>query len=123
MRNISYWISILIVDVLKFGILILIIFPFLLIQNIQYLYVLMIIILFIISSCIFTYCFSFLFDTEESGQKFYLLFTYMSMMILVIWVLLKNPQYMMRDNFQINIAQLFPSSALLLNIFHIWTYL
>ena len=121
MRNISYWVSIMIVDIIKFGILILIIFPFLLLQNTQYFYILLIILIFIISSCIFTYCFSFLFDTEESGQKFYLLFTYMSMMILVIWVLLKDPKYLMRDDFQFNIAQLFPSSALLLNIFHIWT--
>ena len=121
MRNISYWISILIVDILKFTILILIIFPFLLLQNINYLNILLIIIVFIISSCIFTYCFSFLFETEESGQKFYLLFTYMSMMILNIWVILKNPLYLTTDNFQFNIAQFFPSSALLLNILHILT--
>lgn len=85
-----YWISILIVDFIKFGFLIIMIYPFLIYRYHYLIWSLPIIIFFIISSCLVNYILSHLFETENSGQKFSLLIIYLLFIILLVIDLVNN---------------------------------
>jgi hypothetical protein len=117
---IGYWLSILISDLLKYLILTAIIFPYLLITNSDYKYILAIMLLFILSSCIFTYCFSFLFDSEESGQKFFLLFTYMAGILLIIFTFVYYTDDLIKGKIRFYLHDIFPSSTMIAAVIRIW---
>ena len=77
---IIYWISILLIDFVKFLCLIILIYPFLIWKNSLLIYSLIIVIFFILSCCLFNYVLSNLFAEESSGQKFSLLINYLIFM-------------------------------------------
>jgi hypothetical protein len=116
----NYWLSIFLADLCKFLILIVIIFPFLLLHDSQYIYALFVIFFFIVVSCLFIYCFSFIFEKEEQGQKFFLLASYLGMITLVIVALVQYKMKVLSDEFLWSFADLLPSSFLAFSLIRLY---
>lgn len=113
----NYWISITLVDILKYSIFILIIFPFLILQNSAHWYTLLVIVMFIFSSLLFTYMFSLLFDSEESGQKFFLMTSYLCMIFLsLLTFYFTKDKAMSSTDYYISYANFMPYSSLALTM-------
>jgi len=114
MNMFSYWVSIILVDFLKYTLFMIVVYPFLLgFKYSFFIYSLPIIICFSLSITIFCYCFSYLFDAEENGQKFYLMASYL---ILVLYPLLFTfffSNIVFSDTFSFNFLDVFPQSAIL----------
>ncbi len=113
-----YWISILISDFIKFSFLIILIYPFLIYKYQSLIYSLSIIFFFIISTCLFNYILSHLFETEISGQKFSLLIIYLGFFIFIFLDLYFNTNNLIpgKDDkgfqYKFYFSDLFPSSQL-----------
>ena len=73
----SYWLSFITIDFVKYLILCVILLPFLVVMESYFWWYIFLFIFFIIAITIFTYCFSFMFSKEESGQKYYILIVVM----------------------------------------------
>ena len=120
---IIYWISILLIDFIKFLCLIVLIYPFLIWKNNLLIYSLVIVVFFIISCCLFNYVLSNLFAEELSGQKFSLLINYMIFLgfigLDVAFNMKKlNPNYNQDDSsFTFFFSDLSPSSEFGLSLY------
>lgn len=114
MNMFSYWISIFLVDFMKYIFFMIIVYPFLLGFNYTFfIFSLPILIIFSISITLFCYCFSYVFNAEENGQKFYLMASYL---ILVLYPLLFTFFYsntIFSDSFSFTFLDIFPQSAIL----------
>lgn len=119
----SYWISILLVDIIKYIIFLIIVFPLLLWLDSQYWYDLIIFIPFILAVSMFIYSFSFLFDKEENGQKYYILFSLLTSLALPFCAYLRNKETFMisfkSSNFIYTECDLLPTASLLLAMFRV----
>ena len=73
----SYWLGFITIDFVKYLILCVILLPFLVVMESYFWWYIFLFIFFIIAINIFTYCFSFMFSKEESGQKYYILIVVM----------------------------------------------
>ena len=110
-----YWFSIFIIDFIKFGLLIILIYPFLIYKYPETSYTFITIIFFIISSCFVNYLLSYFFDTESSGQKFSLLIIYFAFIIFLMIDIFTNLKEI--SNFtKFFLSDLFPSSQLALSL-------
>ena len=107
-----------IVDIFKYSLLFIIIYPALLLNSIEFLNCLIPLFGFIIANSCFIYAFSFLFEKEENGQKFYILIVLIFSQVLAYMGL---GQYRNNyDDYRLGIAQLFPSSNLLVTLYDFW---
>ena len=110
----SYWISLLIVDLSKYIVFMILIYPFLIYFNhIFFMTMLPLLITFSIALTLFCYSFSYIFDAEENGQKFYLITSYMiTFLYPVILSLVFHPTQII-DNFTFTLRDLFPQSSII----------
>ena len=119
----SYWLSLMIVDLLKYFIFMLIVYPLLL--NFTYTFfvsVLPVIIVFSVSLTLFCYCFSHLFDAEENGQKFYLITSYMIMFIYPVIISLVLEKFEIKEDLSFTVKDLFPQSSIIEHLKNIYMY-
>jgi hypothetical protein len=117
----SYWVSLMMVDLLKYTIFMLIVYPLLL--NFTYTFfisVLPVMIIFSISLTLFCYCFSHLFDAEENGQKFYLITSYMIMFIYPVIISLMFEKFEMTEDLSFSVRDLFPQSSIIEHLKNIY---
>ena len=118
---ISYWLSLLIVDIFKYLVLTLIIFPFLIYLDTFFLYYLILLFFYFIAVNIFTYCFSYLFSQEESGQKYYLLIVFAISIVLPIVTIVREAlgqglQKFFYSTFFFTESDLLPTSSLFIGL-------
>lgn len=73
----SYWFSLYTIDIFKFLLFTVVSFSIIALINNDIMYLLIVMIMFIFVVNIYTYCFSYLVDTEENGQKMYLLISFL----------------------------------------------
>ena len=123
----AYWLSLLIMDTVKFMIFLILIFPLLISVNSQFWFHLIVIIPFLFAVNIFVYVFSFLFQKEENGQKFYLLFSLLSSIFLPFLSIYKNGannffELLSKDSFIYSLSDLTPCSSLLIAIGRIFYF-
>jgi len=116
-----YWVSILIVDFIKFSFLIILLYPFLIYRYYALISSLGIIVFFIVSACLINYILSHLFETETNGQKFSLLIIYLAFTILIVLDIIKNKDYLTPESgkdhiYRFYFSDLFPSSELGLSL-------
>lgn len=116
-----YWVSILIVDFIKFSFLIVLLYPFLIYRYYYLITSLAIVVFFIISACLVNYILSHLFETETNGQKFSLLIIYLAFTILIVLDVIKNMDYLGPESkkehiYRFYFSDLFPSSELGLSL-------
>ena len=123
----AYWLSILIIDIVKFMIFLFLVFPFLIYTDSQYWYHLIVIIPFIFAVNLFIYIFSFLFQKEENGQKFYLLFCLITSILFPSISMIRLGgnnffKYLSENTFIYTESDLIPSSSLLIAIGRIFYF-
>ena len=123
----AYWLSILIMDIIKFMIFLFLVFPFLIYTDSQYWYHLIVIIPFVFSVNLFVYIFSFLFQKEENGQKFYLLFCLITSILFPCLSMIRLGGnnyfiYLSENTFIYTESDLIPSSSLLIAIGRIFYF-
>ncbi len=112
-----------IVDFIKFIMLMMILSPLLFVIDWHYIYLLIIIIFFIIANNLFTYCFSFIINEEEDGQKMLTLFNLIYLMGSSVITLITNNNYIMNTNFEVTFSHLTPCSALYIETFRFIQYI
>ena len=120
-----YWFSLLLVDLIKYIIFILTVFPLLIHLDKVYFYVAIMLFPFLLSSNMLVYSFSFIIDSEIHAQKFYLLTTYILSFGLPTFTLLKNSEDQIKmlfgDNkFIFSINDIFPFSSFLIAMFRLF---
>jgi len=116
-----------ILDLIKYAFILTLLYPALLLNHSSFLVCLLPIFGFITASSLFIYGFSFFFAKEENGQKFYIL-TVLILSLGFVYMDLEevfNPKNikqisLISDNYKIGLAQLFPSSNLLLTLYSYW---
>jgi ATP-binding cassette subfamily A (ABC1) protein 3 len=114
-------------DTVKFMIFLILIFPLLISVDSQFWFHLIVIIPFLFAVNIFVYVFSFLFQKEENGQKFYLLFSLLSSLFLPFLSIYKNGannffELLSKDSFIYSLSDLTPCSSLLIAIGRIFYF-
>ena len=119
----SYWIATLIVDFIKYLIFIIIVIPLLIWLDRQYWYDLIIFIPFIFAVSVFIYSFSFVFDKEENGQKYYILFSLLASIVLPFSTYFRNKDVFLikfkSTDFIYSECDLIPTASLLIAMFRI----
>ena len=117
----SYWVSLLLVDLIKYFIFMIIVYPFLL--NFTYKFfisALPVMIIFSVSLTLFCYCFSHLFDAEENGQKFYLIISYMITFLYPVIITLIFEKFELTDDFSFTLRDVFPQSSIIEHLKNIY---
>ena len=119
-----YWLSILIVDIIKYLIFIISVLPLLIHLDRVYLYNAIMLLPFLLALNMFVYMFSFIFDSEVYSQKFYLSTVYIISFGLPILSLIKYSDTMKDifsdDKFIYSINDIFPFSSFLVAMFRLF---
>ena len=119
-----YWLSILIVDMIKYLIFICTVLPLLIYLDRVYLYNLIMLIPFLLALNMFVYAFSFITDSEIHCQKFFILTVYIISFALPFYSILRNPQgiqgFFIDDQFFYSISDLFPFSSIIIAMFRLF---
>ena len=116
---IAYWLGMFVVDFIKYSIFILLIYPLLMALNSDFWPFIFIIIPFVISLILLGYLFSFVFDKEENGQKFFVVIGVLIALGLVflsfISILLKNDLLPLLDfnSYYFSLSDILPTSSFL----------
>ena len=119
-----YWLSILIVDIIKYLIFIITVLPLLIYVDKVYLYNAIMLIPFLLALNMYIYMFSFFTDSEIYSQKFYLLSVYVLSFGLPLISILKNHDGMKNiftdDKFIYSISDVFPFSSFIIAMFRLF---
>ena len=120
-----YWLSLLIVDMIKYLIFLITVLPFLIHLDKVYLYNSIMLFPFLLALNMFVYSFSFITDSEIHSQKFFLLTVYVLSFGLPLITLIKNTgnifTYLFNDNkFVYSISDIFPFSSFLIAMFRLF---
>jgi hypothetical protein len=119
-----YWLSILIVDMIKYLIFICTVLPLLIYLDRVYLYNLIMLIPFLLALNMFVYAFSFITDSEIHCQKFFILTVYIISFALPFYSILRNPQgiqgFFIDNQFFYSISDLFPFSSIIIAMFRLF---
>lgn len=109
---INYWISMMVVDILKFLIFVIIVFPFLIYVNTNFLYVLLLSFFFIVLLNEIIYIFSFFFEKEETGQKMYLIIMPLaSFILMIVYFWRKFPSMTHLLNYEVSECDILPTTT------------
>ena len=120
-----YWLSLLIVDMIKYFIFIVTVLPLLLHLDRVYLYNSIMLFPFLLALNMYIYSFSFITDSEIHIQKFFLLSVYVLSLGLPFLTLLKNSgnifeNILKDDKFVYTISDVFPFSSFLIAMFRLF---
>ena len=120
-----YWLSLLIVDLIKYIIFLITVLPLLIHLDKVYLYNSIMLFPFILALNMFAYSFSFITDSEIHCQKFFLLTVYVLSFGLPLITLIKNSENTLTnifsdDKFIYSISDIFPFSSFLIAMFRLF---
>ena len=119
-----YWLSILIVDMIKYLIFICTVLPLLIYLDRVYLYNLIMLIPFLLALNMFVYAFSFITDSEIHCQKFFILTVYILSFALPFYSILRDPKgiqgFFASNKFFYSISDLFPFSSIVIAMFRLF---
>ena len=119
-----YWLSLLIVDMIKYIIFIITVLPLLVYLDKVYLYNTIMLFPFLLALNMFIYMFSFVTDSEIHSQKFFLLSVYVLSFGLPFLSILKNSESMQDlfsdDKFVYSLSDIFPFSSFLIAMFRLF---
>ena len=119
-----YWLSILIVDMIKYFIFIITVLPLLIYLDRVYLYNLIMLIPFLLSLNMFVYAFSFITDSEIHCQKFFILTVYVLSFGLPFYSIIRNPDgiksFFVDDKFFYSLSDIFPFSSFIIAMFRLF---
>ena len=116
---IAYWLGMFVVDFIKYSIFIALIYPLLMVLSSQFWPFIFIIIPFVISLILLGYLFSFVFDKEENGQKFFVVIGVLIALGLVflsfISTIIKGDYMSLLDfnNYYFSFSDVLPTSSFL----------
>ena len=120
----TYWLSLLIVDIIKYIIFIITVLPLLAHYDKIHLYNTIMLLPFLLALNMFVYMFSFIVDSEIHSQKFFLLSVYILSFGLPILSIIKNEGniiYIMSDDkFVYTLNDIFPFSSFLIAMFRLF---
>ena len=119
-----YWLSILIVDLIKYLIFICTVIPLLIYLDRVYLYFLIMLFPFLLALNMLVYAFSFITDSEIHCQKFFILTVFILSFSLPFYSILRNPQgingFFVDDKFFYSLSDLFPFSSIIIAMFRLF---
>ena len=119
-----YWLSILIVDMIKYIIFIFTVLPLLIYLDRVYLYNLIMLFPFLLALNMFVYAFSFITDSEIHCQKIFILTVYILSFGLPFYSIIKNPEgiksFFIDDKFFYSLSDLFPFSSFIIAMFRLF---
>ena len=120
-----YWLSLLIVDLIKYFIFIITVLPLLVYIDKVYLYNAILIFPFLLSLNMLVYCYSFIIDSEIHSQKIFLLSVYALSFGLPLISIIKNSGNIVKelfvdDKFIYSISDIFPFSSYLIAMFRLF---
>ena len=110
--RLSYWIGILIHDLIKYSIFLLFVYPVLLCLDYKFIFVIPFLYLHLITFSLFNYILSFLYNDSFSSKKYHILINYL---ILTLCIILFSRE--------LKLFNIFPVSSMFMQIFHVWRYL
>ena len=119
-----YWLSILIVDFIKYFIFIITVLPLLIYLDRVYLYNLIMLFPFLLALNMFVYAFSFISDSEIHSQKIFILTVYILSIGLPFYSLIRSDKgiqnFFIDDEFFYSLSDIFPFSSLLIAMFRLF---
>ena len=119
-----YWLSILIVDMIKYIIFIITVLPLLIYLDKVYLYTLIMLFPFLIALNMFVYSFSFITDSEIHCQKIFILTVFILSFALPFYSIIKSPEgiksFFVDDKFFYSLSDIFPFSSFIIAMFRLF---
>ena len=119
-----YWLSILIIDIFKYLIFFIAVFPILINYDRVYINFLIMLLPFLLAFNMFEYSFSFIIDNEIECQKLYILIVYILSYALPFYSIIKSTNgiknYFMGEDFMYSICDLFPFSSFIIGMFRLF---
>jgi len=119
-----YWLSLLIVDLLKYLIFLITVLPLLIYLDKIYLYTLFILFPFLLALNMFAYSFSFFTDSEIHCQKFFILTAFILSFALPSYTIIKDPMgiksFFDDNKFIYSLSDIFPLSSFMVAMFRLF---